>query len=220
VKTQFVEVARNSEWSDLTPALVFADWLAEQERHPENEIVRWAADVAHSHLVAWLTNICDDTPPPKYPGIAEPFVIGGWLYATDGRIAIRIRTMAADTPSLETPDMVGLFDTLTPTAVAWLPWPTKHPEATSQIPECCPICDGMGWYYTDGESKACIYCDRGGDVEKINDRIVGKAIFAGRYCARISQLPNCFYRDPQREDEVLWFRFSGGDGLLMPMKKA
>ncbi|MCA9220405.1 MAG: hypothetical protein KDA71_08760, partial [Planctomycetales bacterium] len=112
------------------------------------------------------------------------------------------------------------FQRLSPEESPWLPWPSKPVEVEAgddAMAVFCPICFGDGHYYAADDDRACVYCDRTGLVERLDDAMIGQARYAGRYWNLIRQLPNVVYREPKRFDDVLWFRFSGGDGLLMPI---
>jgi len=205
----------------LIDAFIAAEYLEEHCNYPEAvAILRQAAFV---HLLPF----CDDYYSWKYD-LTEPFVQGGYVYATDGKIAIRIPTRRPDTfHEGRFPNMQQVFDTLltnhSGSKEPWQPWPTKPvfapTEPAAQTGIDCPICRTQGHYYADGDSATCVYCDATGWVERWDNVDTGKSIIAGRYWRLISRLPNVWYRERMRDGDPIWFRFAGGDGLLMTIKQ-
>lgn len=208
----------------LIDALIAADYLEEHCNFPEAvAILRQAAFV---HLLPF----CDEEQHWKW-SLCEPFVQGGYVYATDGKIAIRIPTRRPDTfHEGRFPKMGETFDKLlraytrdAPGDLGWLPWPTKpvfvETETDAKTGIACPICRGATHYYADGDAVTCVYCDATGYVERWDNVDTGKSIIAGRYWQLISRLPNVWYLERMREDDPIWFRFAGGDGLLMTIKQ-
>lgn len=207
----------------LIDALIAADYLEDHANFPEAvAILRQAAFV---HLLPF----CDEFS-WKYD-LCEPFVKDGYVYATDSRIALRIPTRRSNTFDMSSrsarfPKMGETFDNLLTNHLdskePWLPWPTKpifvETEADAQAGIACPICRTQGHYYADGDAVTCVYCDATGWVERWDHVDTGKSIIAGRYWRLISRLPCVWYRERMREDDPIWFRFAGGDGLLMTIE--
>ena len=233
----FADVARKSLPLDLSAVLQYADYLEEHGEIEQPAIVRWAASVAHDCLFAWLQQCAEGG--YRYAGLSEPFVKNGYIYATDSRIAIRIRTLACETPPLEgrVPDVERLFADIRNVNVddtVWKKWPAEpvavSPPVLDMVFELdCPICYGEGHYYADGDQHTCVYCDGAGSVSKLPVYTrIGDQPYAGRYWSIISQLPGVMFCEPQVGSDsnsgmpgppytALYFRFMGGEGILMPI---
>ncbi len=128
-----------------------------------------------------IFNECCD---PKSPyDIKEPFRIREYVYATDGRICVRVRL---DDPSIGTPLRIPPANILD-----WTP-PTSEelslPEVSGSGLLECGICKGIGrvtlysdYEITPGGTEECWECEGAGYQRDLTQEPVGTAFFARRY---------------------------------------
>ena len=131
--------------------------------------------------------------------IAAPFSDAEHTYATDGFIIIRVPLLAGVSGSKFATRADRLFSDHT-LGREWLSIPSL-PDA---IMEPCSECE-----------HGCSECDNG-FVEKIKSVDVGGIPFQRKYLALLAALPNC--RISPDGQNAAWFKFDGGDGLIMPMR--
>lgn len=177
--------------------------------------------------------------------LRAPFSRDGWIYATNGHIAVRVpKVEGIDAPESDKPaNIANLFEKSKRDNFTELP---KLPAA-EKCPVCngscigykCPECDGKGDFDKgshnhsckecggsgqvddgyDADKEPCVECD--GDGESRYKAVkVGKWHYDRRYLAKIKKLPAVkFACPPYGEDNVpAYFVFDGGEGLLMPMR--
>lgn len=175
-----------------------------------------------------LSKFCDSET-SRY-SLQEPFTLRGAIYATDGRIAVRVFAPGdADTaaPDKRFPKMEEIFP---PVDGDWEPWPKidvcNFCEGTNK--SICSKCggDGMCNRCSCGSEHECGHCDGTGDVccEKCTtpgslDHRFGKSELALKYAFLISHLPCVEYLPTDKPDVVVRFRFEGGEGAVMPLAK-
>lgn len=156
----------------------------------------------------------------------KPFVRGGFTYATDGRIIVRVPSTEVDTPGLHLPDKLTLvFDPPRPTK-----WDSIPEADVRHAIEQCDYCMGMNvkpedwneaeegvWDDEDGDCKACR--SFGYVIVEATERIAGRFIQA-RYANRMRTLPGVMVdaSRPKYDLEMLRFMFDGGAGAVMPFK--
>lgn len=226
----------NTQDPILIEATIAADYLREHTNFAE------AIRILDEAAFVTLLPFCDRAP-YRY-NIGEPFVLGGYLYATDSRICVRAPTSRPDSEGWF-PNAGLIFEQFQLHAIhwnrhrdqglaadglpLWNPWPPRavfvQTEDDAQTGIVCPICRGEGDYYVDGDAVSCVYCDRSGFVERFDNVRLGNPfdatspLIAGRYWALIAQLPDVWWREPKDESAPLYFRFRGGEGALMPIAK-
>jgi hypothetical protein len=99
----------------------------------------------------------------------------------------------------------------------------------------CPECQGMGEVCFDNSYNSytfdCKSCDGEGVKQKCetcgetgkHEGMVGisyaNSFFQVRYLRLLKELPGCELGTPPDCMSPAWFRFEGGDGLIMPMRK-
>lgn len=179
----------------------------------------------------------------------EPNRAGGYLYATNGHVAIRM----PDDPSIDAADlapisMMDLFNRLDPSAFTWhdIPslgdvrkCPVCHGSGLATTP--CPDCDGEGDFdyghhtyecrhcHGDGfigaasekdkDAVPCDYCC-GTGIEPYDGQDVGTGYFAKRYLLLISEtFPGAKIGVPEDRESVAMWRCGDVVGALMPMRK-
>ena len=202
--------------------------LPEQARQPQIDLMRF----------------CDDRAWQGRYDMSMPFEQQGITYATDARICVRTTLVSGDGDKTKAPpakDLPWRGD------LDWKPWPkiNRVPCAGPFETLDCPICDGKAYLdavecdhcggYGEIEGvehcweipcrqckglcytghKRCEYCDDG----NVDYRLaLDKNLIAPRYDARIRELADVEYAETDI-NEVIHFRFTGGLGLLMPLKR-
>lgn len=84
----------------------------------------------------------------------------------------------------------------------------------------CKECRGHGYTYRAGTEDMCPECIGSGIRSHVSSTVrQGDRSIAYRYIKRMQQLPDCFI-DPviHDGDSGFWFRFTGGWGLVMPIR--
>lgn len=143
--------------------------------------------------------------------LKAPFVRGGFVYATDGRICVRAKSDAPDTEG-QFPDTAGLGWNRDTSVVIALP---------EQLPEQpvnkCTGCKGNGFVQCDfGHEHSCEDCDGKGNVRPTVRVKVGESDINLRW-ASILKRHGCVLYKPAKPTAPIYFTFDGGDGIVMPM---
>lgn len=177
--------------------------------------------------------------------LRAPFVNKGFIYATNGHIAVRIPDNGTIQENKDAPKNIhnyfqsGISDFIEIPAL---------PEKTKCVRCCgtgnrifknkCDKCDGKGEFYhgshyydcaecdgsgevRSGEPKAdipCEYCD-GSGWEKYSFIDIGEFRFQCAYIEKILALPNVKFMRTINSDDACKFLFDGGEGIIMPMHK-
>lgn len=181
-----------------------------------------------------LQKFCERDETPRYD-INQPWVEGGWRYATDGRVLVRVP--APDEPDSPRPvnnkKRPRAFEILQPAVDGdWEPWPAIDRCSTCgsdrrMMP--CDNCHGNGMCICDDcecEHK-CGQCQGTGEEECMTcmgshgvDHMFGQSKLAHRYAYMISKLPNAVYLPTEDKDAALIrFKFDGGEGAVCPLKQ-
>lgn len=168
--------------------------------------------------------------------ICKPWTGEGYTQATDGWMLIRVEPIEGVEPNGDAPVTTRLFPSQEPAEwfdlanVQFAPVEIcplcEGKQGTVECPECkgsgevdlendyseytvdCKTCDG------DGETR-CKHCHGSGTVEGIN--VLGVAKFGTSLLKMLLPLPNCKI-GITTAIQPAWFRFDGGDGLIMPMR--
>ena len=157
-----------------------------------------------------LLPFCDPSS-SQYPGIGRPFQFpdSPWLYASDGKIVVRVPAVAKSEPVT-----LGA----TPSCLEKFPWPEAKDDSWKQWPEkaydthrgnLCQQCGGDDY----GLIVACVHCDvKGrGYLQKI-----GEAVIQRHYDILIRKLPDVQWIlvDLSYSSPLVAFHFTGGEGLV------
>jgi len=148
-----------------------------------------------------------------------PWVIGGWEYATDGVICIRILTTKADGEKTGQPDAEALFKGFDPEKCD-TPWLSGF--VSDEIKTCCPQCDGDGYVYdVDGEQTRCIMCAGLGMAYVEMPRRINGIKIANLYDRLIQSLPGVQFSraDKPPTNKMIRFAFLGGQGAVMGLQE-
>jgi hypothetical protein len=166
-----------------------------------------------------LTNFCD----PNRAGLTHPFSINGFTYASNGRIMVRV-PRRPDVP--ENPQApvraAALFEQFSDHK-RYRKLPTIDLVEPYEWDETitCEFCDGSGKQHSCPNcSCKCPSCDGAGS--RIETRwqttSIGRASFESKYIAWLQALPELEV-GKQTGLQPLHFRFTGGEGLLMPCEQ-
>lgn len=185
----------------------------------------------------------------KQESLCAPATIGGWTYATNGQIIIRVPFSdgcALHTPPPKFPSMDRLpWDHAN--LDGWVDMPDISGLENEECPVCsgsghvliCPECSGVGvLHFSNFYNEYDVECKTCGGEEEIpggeNDvcctkcKSTGKVfaeIYVGwhrgkvnpHYVLMLSALDNVEFSTHGDINEVIRFRFDGGEGLLMPI---
>jgi hypothetical protein len=145
--------------------------------------------------------------------ISKPFIAGGYIYATDGRICVRMPVP---------PDGIDGLDASTknpdPSTVGWEgPFhadASPVPELTPDETKDCVCCGGQGIHRCEVE---CADCDGTGEITEINATPVGICLLGNNYLRILAANEAAIYmRKDGKRERVVRFAGDGWDGLLMP----
>ncbi len=172
--------------------------------------------------VGVLKLFCAASDSPKF-SITEPFRRGDYVYATDGKIAIQVTaslfpeiTGDEKAPSEKGMLAIGFGSSLDNTEL--FPLPRKIPESTKIY---CGACMGTGECICDecDNEHRCGKCGGGGHLRKMVTVQLGVATVDSQLLLLIQKLPNPTIEYPAEPERAIHFKFDGGRGLVMPVRK-
>ncbi len=137
--------------------------------------------------------------PISTPGFDVPFSDADYTYASERCIIVRV-AFRKDIP-------LGAVNTVISAQKLFSTLNHGEPRALPEIPsipvvKCsCPHCQG------------CIPMD-----DPCRTITIGTAHYQSKYLRLIATLPNPQFAE-SGENDAAWFKFDGGDGLLMPIRK-
>ncbi len=160
-----------------------------------------------------LTPFCSTDPSRPYLGM--PFNRGDLTYATNGHIAVRV-PKRRDCPEGKTA-AEKVFPADPPISLRELP-KYKIPRVKS---EACGACDGRGYEHDCPDCTCvCIRCDGAGKCAEPISVALGGAVFDGRYIKMLLRLKSVMVPADPDPFAGMYFKFDGGEGVLMPMRRA
>lgn len=184
-----------------------------------------------------LTRICD--PACKYYDLSRPWVFGGWRYATNGMIAVRVSaegetdTVAEKTRQPGFPKAHLEFEKQG-FSLCRSRWKQLDKEAacsqcfgSGEQQQECQACKGSGCKRCDqrgvrayADSSVCLACLGTGATPA--DQKIGPQKFAGWLLEIVQSVPGCRYKNnrnvKEKDHPPLVFIGDGGlQGLLMPL---
>lgn len=143
-----------------------------------------------------------------------PYSIGDYTYATDGMIFIKVPRIAEfqENPEAPDPEKIEYGE-----VKAWYPVNIETPQMIT-----CFECLGEGTVYFETEYNEyeikCKSCDGAGKMIPRKPMDFHGTLFDQRYLFLLSKLPNCEI-GITGPSEISPFRFDGGAGGIMPMRK-
>ncbi len=152
-----------------------------------------------------------------YRNLHEAFSRGQWTYATDGHVAVRVPLV----PGVRTrPDAPPIEKLPFPTSeTSFLPAPSVTFPAARY--DDCPSCSGRGHKHDCPACEcACEDCRGVGQIIETVTVGIGATIFKAADYIRIQALPGLHLGPLNEKCAPVPFRFEGGDGLIMPTRKA
>lgn len=153
-----------------------------------------------------LQKFCDDGTERRF-GIGRPWSRGGYSYATDGHIIVRLPRLEDVPESSDAPDAEKLFAEALVTQ--WLPVPGCRMPA----PIPCRWCDGTGRDPADRRYK-CYDC-RG--TKTVPDELSALSIAGANFACRFLALIQGWEIAPNGQ-KAAWIRNGEAAGLLMPRR--
>jgi hypothetical protein len=152
--------------------------------------------------------------------LEKPFRLGGYIYATNGHLAVRIPDDGREAAeAYKSVSGIGKIfaDAIARDGEQFTVPNIALPDGPDE--EKCPACNGLGEPECDMEHMHdCPECDGTGMVETCIRVSVGVAEFQRKYLRLLAELPNCKIF-VQRPDRSAYFTFDGGEGCLMPLRK-
>lgn len=191
-----------------------------------------------SEQLEWIKRFCGKEKSFNYR-IKEPAVYGGYLYATDGRILIRMPCDGPNTPDDQEkkfPDMSGFFKEFPAVEEIIAKDDTKADcsecggdgKTSVDCVECrgtgdvfCPTCEGeMNCKACGGNgfmagSSVCPACNgEGGGMRGW----FGNRLLDWQYRRMLEALPGLKCQTSGAPGDNMYFMFGGGDGIIAPMR--
>lgn len=165
-----------------------------------------------------LQKFCGTDPLREY--IKTPFTHGGFTYATNGHIMVRVPKIKGVRRQTKT----GTWDAPLKgiEAATFQPFPHKPlPPVREPADEECTACGGRGSAHDCPECTCdCEECDGSGNrmtAPKTSTLIHG-VIFDLRYVAMMLALPGVEVAASTGKESPLLFKFDDGVGAMMPMR--
>ncbi|MDY0164628.1 hypothetical protein [Desulfobotulus sp.] len=165
----------------------------------------------------------------------EPFVMDGYMQATDGKILVRVpitnTLLALAGPNCgKHTATIGEWLWSGHHAVDWVDLPIIDMESlepcgtcrgTLKVPamDTCPECDGEGEIPSRAQVVDCTTCDSTGKkIDTENPVKIGEAHIQIRYLLKIAGLSGAKIAQVSRWYDPVPFVFDGGQGVVMPVK--
>ncbi len=191
-----------------------------------------------------LNNFCAKSKDDPRTYLYKPFLIGEYIYATNGHVAIRVKNDGS-LPEVAEIDKVktisNYFQSLSSDFIDIPsipnPEPCKHCQGSGKWNEKieCDECDGDGEFIHGSHYYSCKECDGEGKIEtgnkvgicdscegsghsRMQHMQIGIASFAVRYIIKISALPGIKFCKPIHQNDIATFVFDGGEGCIMPVR--
>jgi len=145
--------------------------------------------------------------------LSKPFTVGKFTYATDGMKMVRVPKVEGaignvghpSNPYEAFPKEIGVEITL--------------PKFPAPKKEECDNCGGWGKIGSKSKHHECEECDGTGTIQITIPIEVNHQKFSDVFLSEILTLPGVKFFQGKSWMDVLYFKFTGGDGVLMPRRK-
>jgi len=165
-----------------------------------------------------LQKFCD----PTRHTLATPFSQEVWSFAGCGAMVLRVMRLPDVPERTDAPRHLRELFEKNPCTERFMDLKGIALPPLSG-PEPCPVCDGSTIHFCQdcGESHPCRNCNETGRVPETAVPVeIGKHLVSHLLLHRIKDLPNVAIAEHTSDPRgPLTFTFTGGDGLLCPMKK-
>ena len=160
-----------------------------------------------------LEQFCDEG---FRPALSTPWSLGEYSYASNGHLIVRVPRLSDVEERDTAPKVQKMFDGPEPPEWITLADITLPKQKVAECHRCeggkepvhdCPDCNCK-----------CDHCGDTGEVKPVTPVEIGVALFNLKYLLMLNKLPGCRIGLIEAETPTP-FRFDGGDGLLMPMRK-
>ena len=147
----------------------------------------------------------------------RPFVKGGFLWATDARILVRVHSDEPDTVPEhgKFPNVMAVWEPGFDSAGEFVPLPNLRYELVA-----CEECGGCGRYIcpTCEHEDDCSECDGSGEVFSPCWLKIGANSFAAELIDKLKRLPgiSVVIQGADGFKKPMSFRFDGAEGLISP----
>lgn len=150
-------------------------------------------------------------------GIMSPFWKNGYAYATDGRIAVRMRCEQNPWPDddIQRPNAEAIFVGFTTIGE-----PFNPPSYVAAI-TTCQSCLGLGERCCDmGHYHPCDFCEDGREYSWPEFEFNGR-VFYGEHLTKLATLPGArvWVDSAQDNSKPCYVTWKHGDGFIMSIKK-
>jgi hypothetical protein len=164
-----------------------------------------------------LMKYCLNDPCSAYQELSQPWSRGDYTFATEGHIMIRIPRLP------DVPEYIGKID-------VGAVWPKEMMAESCDIPDHtqpqfvnCPQCDGKGTciYEAGDPPETCDCCDGYKMIPLYSKIEINGVFFSDHLLSLIKDLPDIKIYPVKMTQSLTYppsyFKFDGGDGLIMPM---
>lgn len=161
-----------------------------------------------------LLKFCDTT--GDKPHLDHYFCQDGFIYATNGKIAIRCSFSEHLHLHFQNKPDMSIFEWNQIDVEDFKPLPIV--KSTGVHP--CGYCRGTGWQVC-GKCE-CKHCQGVGKSKHFNQNQgtrIGENLLWDYYLDKMSILENCEVSISGKRNHPVLFRFSGGEGVFMPMRR-
>jgi hypothetical protein len=159
-----------------------------------------------------LQKYCDKDVSVHGSALMTPWSRGEYTFASNGHIIIRVPRNNDVPERKNAPGLLKIDKWFITVPSAWYPIPAVNPKE-----QPCEECNGKGTHKYRGTLINCEECDGTGKYMRHLAVEIGEAKFSDVYLSWIAELPNAEIGTFGESDPAR-FRFTDGDGLLMPRR--
>ena len=162
-----------------------------------------------------LTKFCSDADSYMSDKTGKPWTRGDWTYATNGHVIVRLPAIAEFPDNKEAPNASSLQWSTVVTDDQWM-----KADQIKLEQDDCEACHGGQEPVHDCPHCACECesCDNGKVFDNPSVKVGSKTV-QSKYLALLQSLPGILFApDATSKEQVIPFKFDGGEGLLMPLR--